>query len=245
VTRIVCFLTPARRRGIEYLDEPGVAPLITIRALLDVARSNALFGGARALLRELDRVRRAHAARSFTLLDIGTGVGDLPASVRRAAAAHGVHITTIGVELNAALAYVAAGPELPVVRANALALPFGDASVDIVTCSQMLHHFEDESARALIREMDRVARHHVIITELRRSWVAAATFWLASFPLQFHPVSRHDGAVSVLRGFAGDELATLIRQSVAAAPARHEYWGFRTAASWSPRRGARHGPQVA
>jgi hypothetical protein len=76
----------------------------------------------------------------------------------------------------------------------------------------------------------------VIITELRRSWVATAMFWLASFPLQFHPVSRHDGAVSVLRGFAGDELATLVRQSVAAAPARREYWGFRTAASWSPRR---------
>ena len=119
--------------------------------------------------------------------------------------------------------------------ADALALPIASKSVDIVICSQTLHHFESRDAIAVLRELDRVARKRVIVSDIRRSWLAAAGIWLASYPLGFHPVSRHDGVVSVLRGFTPGELSQLVRTATQQTPVARRRIGFRTTASWVPR----------
>ncbi len=106
--------------------------------------------------------------------------------------------------------------------------------MDVVICSQLLHHFDDEKAAALLREMDRVARRCVIVSDLRRSWLAAAGIWLASWPLFFHPVSRHDGVVSVLRGYTVPELRMLVRSATGRDATTRTRAGFRIASAWSP-----------
>ncbi len=101
-------------------------------------------------------------------------------------------------------------------------------------CSQTLHHFRGDAASALLREMNRVARVAVVVSDLRRSWIAAAGFWLASFPLAFHPVTRHDGVLSVFRGFTSDELDETVHDAVGVhAPVTHRL-GFRITTSWAP-----------
>ena len=82
--------------------------------------------------------------------------------------------------------------------------------------------------------MDRVARVRVVVSDLRRSWIAAAGLWLVSFPLGFHAVSRHDGVVSVLRGFTPEELADTVSEAVAQKPVVRRRRGFRVTASWAP-----------
>jgi ubiquinone/menaquinone biosynthesis C-methylase UbiE len=117
---------------------------------------------------------------------------------------------------------------------DALRLPFADHSVDIVMCSQVLHHFAGADALQLLREMNRVARVRVIVSDLRRSWIAAAGLWLASFPLRFHAVSRHDGVVSVMRGFTPEELVDTVREAVARKTVVHRRRAFRVTTSWAP-----------
>ena len=231
---LAALLTPRRRRGVEYLDEPGVAPAVVRRSLADVVRSNALFGGTRAVLAELDAVWGDGAAGRgcLTLLDVGTGLGDIPARAREAAARQGVRLHTFGVDACEALARAASGPAMPKVRADALRLPVRDRAVDVATCSQLLHHFERERGITLLGELDRVARRRVIVSELRRSWVAAAGIWLASWVLRFHPVSRHDGVVSVMRGFTAPELQELVRAATGRTPVVRRRAGFRVTASW-------------
>jgi SAM-dependent methyltransferase len=227
-------LTPARRRGIEILDDLSYDARTVRRSMRDVALANRLFGGTRAVLAEfadaLDSVKR-HAV---TLVDVGTGAGDIPGAARGVAARRGITLRTIGVDGSESLARAASSPELATVRADAFRLPFRDRSADVVLCSQLLHHFEPADAVALLRELDRVARVRVIVSDLRRSWLAAAGIWLASFPLRFHPVSRHDGVVSVLRGFTRRELALLVHSAVGGAPTVHNRFGFRVTASWRP-----------
>ena len=118
--------------------------------------------------------------------------------------------------------------------ANALALPFADRSIDIVICSQLLHHFTEREIASVLRELHRVARVRVIVSDLRRSWVAAAGIWLASFPLRFHPISRHDGVLSVLRGFTSAELSAYVVRATGTAPAVTRRLGWRVTASWTP-----------
>ena len=205
----------------------------------DVARSNALFGGAHAVLAELDDLIRPAPGASrqspLTLLDVGTGLGDIPARVRAHASRHGMTVRTVGVDASEPLALAAHNGHLPMMRADALRLPVADRAFDVVLCSQVLHHFRGEEGVRLVRELDRVARRRVIVSDIRRSWLAAAGIWLVSWPLRFHPVSRHDGVVSVLRGFTSDELSAVVRAAVGVTPRVRRHRGFRVAASWTPR----------
>src|SRR3712207_2435558 len=52
--------------------------------------------------------------------------------------------------------------------------------------------------------------------------------------MRFHPVSRHDGVVSILRGFTAGELAALVREAVGVTPVVRRRLGWRLAASWRP-----------
>lgn len=227
-------LTPRRRHGSEILEGSGVEPRIVRRSMRDVERANALFGGASALLAELESAL-GDLPLMATLLDVGTGVGDIPARARHRAWEHGVQLYTVGVDIAPALAAASAARMDAAVCADALRLPFPDRSFDVVTCSQLLHHFPGTTGTALLREMDRVARARVVLNDLRRSRTAAAGIWLASFPLLFHPISRHDGVVSVMRGFTPRELRALVREAVGVDAPVCRRMAFRVTTSWEPR----------
>ena len=91
--------------GSELLDDPRADPVAVGKELHDIARLNALFGGTRAVVAALDTVFRAardagcemRDAR-WTLLDIGTGLGDIPRAAVAAARRHGVELTPMGMD---------------------------------------------------------------------------------------------------------------------------------------------------
>jgi SAM-dependent methyltransferase len=226
-------LTPRRHRGLERLDDPATDPALRERSLRDVRRANTVLGGANAVLAEVGRLLGRLGERA-TLLDVGTGLGDIPARAQRYALRRGVRLTTFGMDGAEVLARAARAQVDASTCADARALPFADSSIDVVSCSQVLHHFEDAQIPAVLREMHRVARRAVIVSDLRRSWVAAGGFWLVTWPLGFHPVSRHDGSLSVLRGFTGPELAAHVRDATGCAPEVRRHLGFRLTATWTP-----------
>ncbi len=226
-------LTPRRRRGIEYLDDPATESHVRERSLSDVRISNRLLGGTHAVLAELRRVLPTVSTRA-TMLDVGTGLADIPARARDMAAARGVHLTTLGIDEAPSLATTNASILDGSICGDARQLPFASKSVDIVTCSQMLHHFEDVDLAVILAELNRVARHAVIVSDLRRSYFAATGFWLVSVALRFHPVTRHDGVVSVLRGFTARDLAQSISSSTGIVPRVRRHPGYRLTAVWTP-----------
>lgn len=229
-------LAPTRRRGIELLDDPSTDTALATRSLQDVARSNHWFGGANAVIAELVPVLAAARGRSapLTLLDVGTGAGDIPELARRIADRGGVRLLTMGLEVTPALAAASRPRSGDAIAGDALALPFADRSVDIVACSQVLHHFEAADGARLLAEMNRVARVRVIVADIRRAWAAAAGLWVGSWALGFHPVSRHDGVVSVLRGFRAAELSAAVVAATGCLPSVRNRRGFRVTASWTP-----------
>jgi SAM-dependent methyltransferase len=238
-----------RDTATEILDDPRVDPALRERSHKDVERSNLLFGGRRAVMLALHSVfdefvspRRRPTAREratlhaprATLLDVGSGLADLPWRAREIARRRGVALRTIA--LDGAHCLIAASRHRvnDAVCGNALTLPFADRSIDIVLCSQVLHHFDHDPALELIAELDRVARQRVIISDLRRSWIGAVGFTFAAFALRFHPITRHDGRLSVLRGFTEGELGGMVVTATGVQPAIRRRLGYRLTASWTP-----------
>ena len=233
-------LVPPRRRGHEHLDDPSTSEELRRRSVSEIARSNLLFGGTRAAVGALDEVfRRAGAERPnprvplpLTLLDVGTGAGDISAAARHRAHRRGVDLTTIGLDRSAALAAAGRMHRSIPVCGDALDLPFASGSVDVVLASQLLHHFEGRDAARLLAEMHRVARLAVVVSDLRRSRLAAAGFWIVSFPLGYHRVTREDGVTSIYRGFTESELRLMIADALGADADVRRRLGWRLVASW-------------
>ena len=226
-------LTPARRMGHELLDAPDVSDALVARSHADIARANALFGGTRAVVSRVRAIadRLPHAP---LVVDVGAGTGDILDAVCATLRATGRRPRPIAVDLAHSLAPAVRRRGAYFICGSILSLPLPTAAADLVIAAQVVHHFPDSAIRPVITELNRVARHAVLISDLRRSWLAAAGLWLTSFPLGFDPVSRHDGVVSVLRGFAPNELRTAVSEATGAAAAEHRHLGWRVTVDWRP-----------
>src|SRR5439155_437875 len=105
---------PRRRKpmiGTELLDDPRADPELVGRELRDIARLNALFGGTRAVVRELEPLFERGKRQAWTLLDVGTGLGDIPRAAAAAARRHGITLRLVGIELNRTAARLAQGAD--------------------------------------------------------------------------------------------------------------------------------------
>jgi SAM-dependent methyltransferase len=223
-----------RRIGTELLDDPA-APAGTVEASLrNIARSNRWFGGAAALRFGLARLLgRSPQAGTLTLLDLGTGAGDMPGTAVTWGTRRSLRIRPFGVELSPVAARLARSRGVHTVVACAGMPPLRPKSVDLVSVSMVAHHFEPESVVTLFRICDALARVGVVVCDLERTAVGAAAFRVGARLLRFDRVTIADGLTSIRRGFAPAELASLLQEAgVPAQVARRPGW--RLVATWQP-----------
>jgi len=225
-------MTLAPAPGQELLDDPRSDPKAAEESLRNIARANRWFGGRSALEDGLERLLGPVPRGSVvSLLDIGTGSGDLPAAAVRWGTRRGIRIVPVGLERHPTAARLARASGVPVAVGCAGIPPFHDRSVDVVLVSQLAHHFDAEVQRRLFIACDRIARRGVIISDLRRSELATAGFWVAARVLRFDSATRADGITSIRRGFRDGELAAQLREAGIEASVVRRPW-FRFLVTW-------------
>lgn len=208
---------PRQRFDAELLDAP-ISDLDLLAATCrDMAAVNRYLGGNWAILRRVSRwIEGLPPDHITTILDIATGSADGPQALTRWAAARGRRVRVVASDIEHNILQVAShtlgAAPVALLQHDALAMPFADRSIDIVTSTLALHHFTDDAAVMLLREMSRVARLGVIVSDLRRSWGGyLGARLLALGP--FHELSRHDGPLSVLRAYTPDEARGLLERA--------------------------------
>jgi len=218
--------------GDELLDHPDADPRSVETSLHHIARSNRWFGGWWAVRRGLERLLPdVPEGTKLTLLDVGTGAGDLPRSAVGWARKRGISLVPVGVERHRAAAGLARSGGVATMLACASALPVRARSVDLVVASQLIHHLRPEAIVEFFHAANRLARVGVIIADLRRSPMAMAGFWLGARLFRFDPATKVDGLTSVRRGFRSGELSDLLAR--AGIMGRVEQTpGFRLLATW-------------
>lgn len=209
-----------RAAGAERMDEPDADPAELARSLADLRAVNRWLGGTRVAMRHLAGLVARHPRRAWRVLDVATGSADIPLAVARWMRARGLPCRVVATDLHPGTLAVAARavahePDVETAPADALALPFEDGAFDVALCSTALHHFDDAAdVVRVLREMHRVARVGGVVNDLARSRPAlAGAHLLAATVWRAHPVTRHDGPLSVRRAFTPAELREHARRA--------------------------------
>lgn len=215
------FLSPlARAAGVlEIIDGPPVPFKDMACCMKDISRVNALFGGRMVTMIHVKRLLGALPAdRLITVLDVGTGAGDIPRELVRWARRQGRRIRIFALDRDAATLQIAAQvvreyPEIRFVRGDALSLPIRAGAVDLTISAMTLHHLEPDAGVRYLTEMDRAARVGFVVNDLVRSRLAHWVVWLITRFITRSAISRHDGPLSVKRSYTPVEVSGLCERA--------------------------------
>jgi ubiquinone/menaquinone biosynthesis C-methylase UbiE len=198
--------TPNRRDDPELMDAPGLPQAEVEDAYQVLRRVNRHLGNLRSIRREFLRFVREDVpdSASITAVDVGSGSGDIPQALQEMLPGRAVRVMALDRDATAVSA--ARRRALNAVRGDALCLPFDDQTIDLVIAVKFAHHFHGRFLDRLLGEMARVARHRVVILDIQRHWLAYWGFRAWSFLFTRNRLVRHDGPLSVLRGFTREEL---------------------------------------
>lgn len=204
---------PARVEAEEWLDQGRGSPADVAANLAEMARTNRWLGGRRALTRWL-YPRLAAAPGPLTVLDLGTGSADTARAIARWARRHRRDVRVVGVDwaarnLAVARAHSAQASGVHLLRADARRLPLAPRSVDFIVSTLFLHHLAPSELVHVLRLAGATARRGVLMSDLARGWLPLAAFRLVQPVFARHPLTRHDGALSIRRAYTRAEVLAL------------------------------------
>jgi hypothetical protein len=199
-----------RVTSAEWLDtDAGTAAEVDL-SLGDLRRINRWFGGIATTRALVEHVALRLGTRSLSLLEVAAGSGDVAQAVREDLRRKHIQIKTV--LLDRAYSHLRNGA--PTVVSDALALPFSDASFDLVSCGLFAHHLSPDQLIQFVNDGLRVARVAVLVNDLVRSPAHLALVY-AGLPLYRSRMTRHDSVASVRQAYTTGEMQELLGRTAA------------------------------
>lgn len=174
-----------------------------------------------------DMTRRGQNA---TLLDAGSGGGDMLRRIAVWAERNGQPLTLTGIDINpwSALAASTHTSALPIAyeTGDVFAIGAGGRRFDLIVSALFTHHLPDATLIDFIRWMEAHAAQGWFVNDLHRHPVAYYFIKAATAIFSRNRLIQHDAAVSVARGFTKAEWQDVLRR--AGVPLEHVIirWNF-------------------
>ena len=202
----------------ELMDNTGIEPDIVRNNLNDLRRVNSILGGVKLTIEGVEHlVPDMQPGDEISMLDVATGAVDIPKQLIHWAERRGLVPSVVATDINPESLAIAAEdtpPEIGLAVADGRALPFADNSFDVVLCSLALHHLAPDDAVQMLSEMNRIARHGVVVNDLVRCWHGYVGAWV--FSRMLTPpgsLGRHDAPCSVRRAYTRREMVNLAERA--------------------------------
>jgi ubiquinone/menaquinone biosynthesis C-methylase UbiE len=206
----------------ELLDTDSGSPAEIAAALSDLNRINRWFGGVSTTTSMIRRVAQRLGARSLSMLEVAAGAGYVPEQARQKLVHRGIKLEVT--LLDRTPSHLLNGNRA--VAGDVLALPFRDASFDLVGSVIFLHHLSPAQVIQSVNEALRVCRTAVLINDLVRDPVHLALVY-AGLPLFRSRLTHHDAPASVRQAYTEPELRDLLKRTVATRVEIHRHYLFR------------------
>lgn len=202
---------PERAAGeLEQMDLPDCNARKLENTYRQFGLVNRIVSGWRRLY--VNELRPVLSAGPASILDIGSGGGDLAVMLARWAAKDGLAVRITGVDPDPrAAAFSLNRPPTRGVdfrQAHSAELVSEGAAFDVVISNHVLHHLGTDEFQDLLAHSDVLARKKALHNDLRRSPLAFALFGVATLPLQ-NSFIREDGLTSIRRSYTAAELSVL------------------------------------
>lgn len=212
---MIRFSSKYRSEEIEIMDDFELRGAQMKSLLTDLKRVNTLLGGKAVTLNGIKKLLIDQPNNdSVTILDIGCGDGEMLRQCAGWAKRQGRKVRLVGIDGNAHILQEAEKRssdlkngtfKLMDVFAENRQFP----TFDIALCTLFLHHFKEPKILELMQEVSKQAKVGVVINDLHRNIWAFWLFRIFSLLFLRTKIARHDGLVSVARGFKKTDLKRL------------------------------------
>lgn len=210
---------PPRGQEPEAIDQAETPPEVLREAMQGIRNLNRRLGYHRYLTWQLERWLGRGYHGTLNVLDVATGLADLPLALANWGRSRGLDVQAVGLDLNPRILAMAReetreAPEVVLVEGDALSMPFPDGSFDVVTTHLSLHHFPEKQVVPLLRSMDRVLRPGgvMLVGDLLRSRPNMALVE-AACALFGSEACRQDGRISIRNAYSQDEIMAFVREA--------------------------------
>ncbi|GAA2114251.1 class I SAM-dependent methyltransferase [Kocuria atrinae] len=206
-----------RRRSIdepELMDDPNCDPVALDNTYRLFGVINPMVASWRPVYRRWIRpaIRSASLeGRTPTLLDVGSGGGDVASSLSRWTRRDGLDLAITAIDPDPrAHAWSSAhdnGAGVEYRAQSTAELVTAGERFDVVVSNHVLHHLSPSELSALLADTSALTRSVAVHNDLRRSRAAWLLYWLGTLPLiRARTFARFDGLLSVRRSYRRDEL---------------------------------------
>lgn len=200
----------------EFLDSPNVPARLLLQNLRELDFMNRQTGGHAISLEGLKSLLK-DKNKTYNITDLGCGSGDWLRYTAEWARKNGFKVKLTGIDKSeVAIQYLKSMngnfPEIEGVAGDYRDY-MNHSPVDVFHCSLFCHHLDDDELLELLGRMIKLAAAGFVINDLQRSRMAY--YGAKAFTTLFRGsyLSKHDGPVSVLRGFKKKELEILLKQT--------------------------------
>ena len=200
-----------RSQAEELMDADDLDAATYADVVGDLATVNTVTMARRPTL---DFLARATAGRkSFRLLDVGFGDGDMLRRIARWVKAKGIEAELVGVDLNprSEQAARAHGGDIRYVTGDYADL--AHEPWDVIVSSLVAHHMSHNQLIAFLRFMEGHASAGWFVNDLHRHGFAHWGFPVLATIARWHPIVRHDGTLSIARSYRPDEWPPLLSEA--------------------------------
>jgi SAM-dependent methyltransferase len=210
----------------EILDSGACSARDARGVLAAIGRVNRWFGGVATTQKMVERAAVATGTKQLSLLEVASGLGEVPELVRLKLARRGIKLQVTLLDRAQSHLPLRNGlggngvRESHGIVADALALPFSDGAFDLVSCSLFAHHLSAEQLAQFVREGLRVSRRALLINDLIRHPLHLSLAY-AGYPLMRNRVAWLDGLTSVRRAYVPDEIRGIVASAFSPEAAAH------------------------
>ena len=199
----------------ELMDRPQPVSAELERDLKNLRQLNRWFGSHRLVLHFVRRWIKP--GDHIRIVDLATGSGDIPRVIVDHARKIGAKVEINALDRQSATLDIARRlsadyPEISYLEANLLEWQPSDR-YDIVLCSLVLHHFSDDDAVRVLRRCRELSQRFILVSDLRRGWLATAGVYLLTALIFREPMTKYDARLSAARAFSFAELGELAQKA--------------------------------
>ncbi len=229
----------------ELMDDTSLEPKVLNEVLKDISLANRFLGGNRITFKAVLRMLRRQPDREYCIMDVGCGEGSMLRELARICRKKNYRVRFLGVDINESAIALAKEyhdeyPEIEYHTVDILQDERKELISDIALCTLTLHHIPSEQIPNFLRNMAERAREAVIVNDLQRSSLAYYLFQFFSAIFIKTKIARHDGLVSIKRGFKRKELIAFSRHVPAFYPKIEWKWAFRYLLTLAPSNRIKH-----